>query len=176
MWLKVRHETTKCFDYKFPQLNTHLANLLGAGGVNGHLSLNCPSRFPFNRREKILRSQHLESCHMMNTIPYSGKLLREKTCDFHGFVVIRESFLCKILGVASFGTTKVSNLRKFSPWKSYFNKFAKVSSLESFPLYSTWLEPPLHQEKSSTNKHVCSILSDCNIIATKKKQGVRKML
>ena len=73
---------------------------------------------------------------MMNTIPYSGKLLREKTCDFHGFVVICESFLCKILGVASFGMAKASNLRKFSPRKSCFNKFAKVSSLESFLLYS----------------------------------------
>ena len=44
-------------------------------------------------------------------------------------------FLCEIWGVASFGTAKASNLRKFSPRKSYFNQFAKVFSLESFPLY-----------------------------------------
>ena len=56
-------------------------------------------------------------------LPYSRKLSREKTfegenfCAFHGFVAICESFLHEILGVASFGAAKASNLRKFSPGK-----------------------------------------------------------
>ena len=65
---------------------------------------------------------------------------------FHGFVAIRECFLHKIWGVASFGTAKVSNPRKFSPQKSYssqiresflrknhiLHKSAKVFSLKKF--------------------------------------------
>ena len=41
----------------------------------------------------------------------------------------------KFGGVASFGTAKVSNLQKFSLWKSYFHQFVKVFSFENFPLY-----------------------------------------
>ena len=50
-----------------------------------------------------------------------------------------ESFNCKIWGVASFAATKVSNPWKFSPRKSYFHQFAKVFSLESFPVYGCLL-------------------------------------
>ena len=72
----------------------------------------------------------------LQLLPYSGKLSREKTFHkFCSFVAIRESFLHEIWGVASFGTAKASNPRKFSPRKSYFHQFAKVFSLESFPLY-----------------------------------------
>ena len=65
-------------------------------------------------------------------VPYSRKLSREKT---FGFVAICESFLHEIWSVASFGTAKAGNLRKFSPQKLYFHQFAKVFSLESLPLY-----------------------------------------
>ena len=69
-------------------------------------------------------------------IPYSGKLFEgENFCEFHGFVAVHESFLREIWGVASFGTAKMSNPRKFYPQKSYFHQFAKVFSLKSFPLY-----------------------------------------
>ena len=68
-------------------------------------------------------------------ILYSGKLSREKTFANFGFVAIRESFLCKIGGMVSFGTAKASNLRKFSQRNHIFHQFAKVFSLESFPLY-----------------------------------------
>ena len=49
------------------------------------------------------------------SIPYSGKLLREKS--FANFAVLwlyAEVFSVQFGGVASFGTAKVSNLQKFS--------------------------------------------------------------
>ena len=52
-------------------------------------------------------------------------------------MAIRESFLREIWGVVSFGSAKASNLQKFSLQKSYFHQFAKVFSLESFPLYGS---------------------------------------
>ena len=57
-----------------------------------------------------------------HTVPYSGKLSREKT--FANFAVLRQNaqFL-EILGVASFGVAKTSNPRKFS------------SKIVCFPLY-----------------------------------------
>ena len=55
--------------------------------------------------------------------------------EFRGFVAIRESFLREIWGVVSFGVAKASNPRKFSLQKSNYYQFAKVFSLESFPLY-----------------------------------------
>ena len=68
--------------------------------------------------------------------PYCGKLSREKS--FANFAVLwlfAEVLSVKFGGVASFGAAKVSNLQKFSPWKSYFHQFVKVFSLERFPLY-----------------------------------------
>ena len=45
---------------------------------------------------------------------------------FSGFVAIRESFLHrKFRDVVSFGAAKASNLRKFSPRKSYFSPIHK---------------------------------------------------
>ena len=55
--------------------------------------------------------------------------IAENFREFRVFVAIRESFLRKIWGVASFGAAKASNPQKFSP--------SKVFSLESFLLYGT---------------------------------------
>ena len=68
---------------------------------------------------------------------YSNYRIAENFREFRGFVAIHESFLHDIWGVASFGAGKASNPQKFSPRKSYFHQFAKVFSLESFPLYGT---------------------------------------
>ena len=54
----------------------------------------------------------------------------ENLCEFHDFVAIRESFLRKILGVVFIGAEKASNLRKFSPQKSYLIAAAIVSKAE----------------------------------------------
>ena len=69
-------------------------------------------------------------------------------------MAICKSFLCEIWGVASFGTAKTSNPRKFSPRKLYFHQFAKVFSLKSFPLYGillvTWVYLPSHKDAIRT--------------------------
>ena len=47
-----------------------------------------------------------------------------------------EVFSTKFESVVSFGTAKASNLQKFSQRNLFFfQQFAKVFSLESFPLY-----------------------------------------
>ena len=46
--------------------------------------------------------------------------IAENFCKFRGFVAICESFLHKILGMASFGTAKAGNLWKFSPKIIFF--------------------------------------------------------
>ena len=66
-----------------------------------------------------------------HVIPHSRKLSREKT--FANFAVLWlfvKVFFTIFGGVASFGVVKASN-----PWN---RQFAKVFSLESFPLYSTF--------------------------------------
>ena len=75
----------------------------------------------------------------MRHLPYSGKLSREKT--FVNFVVLwlfAKVFSAKFLGMVSFGVAKVRNPQKFSPQRSYFHQFTKVSSLESFVLYGIY--------------------------------------
>ena len=49
------------------------------------------------------------------------------------FWAIRKSFLCKIWGVASFGTAKASNPRKFSPRKAYFSPIRESFLPRKFP-------------------------------------------
>ena len=76
----------------------------------------------------------------LSNLPYSSKLLREKT--FANFVVLCQCakvFSMKFGGVVFFGTAKASNPQKFSRRKSIFHQSVKVFSLESFPLYGTWL-------------------------------------
>ena len=80
---------------------------------------------------------------LVESIPYSGKLSREKT--FVNFAVLwlfAKVFSVKFGGVASFGTVKASNLRKFSLRKSYFHQFV----CKSFPLYGV---PPQCNQHSS---------------------------
>ena len=73
-------------------------------------------------------------CGYVSMIPYSGKLLREKTFVNFSFVAIS----CEIWGVVSFGVAQVSNLQKFSSRKSSFHHIVKVFSLKSFPLYGVY--------------------------------------
>ena len=87
--------------------------------------------------EKQMQRSTISNLGIIQLVPYSGETFEgENFCKFHSFVAIRESFLHKIWGVASFGKAKASNLQKFSPQKSYFHKFTKAFFLESFPLYS----------------------------------------
>ena len=61
------------------------------------------------------------------TILYSGKLSREET--FTNFAVLwlfTKVFSAKFGGVASFGTVKGSNLRKFSPKNHIFHQFLSL--------------------------------------------------
>ena len=65
---------------------------------------------------------------------YRGKLLREKTfANFAVLLQFAKVFSTKFESEASFGMAKQSNPRKFSLQK--FHQFAKVFSLDSFPLY-----------------------------------------
>ena len=64
----------------------------------------------------------MESNYCGQLLPYSRKLSREKT--FTNFAVLwrfAKVFFAKFGGVVSFGKAEVSNLRRFSPWKSYFS-------------------------------------------------------
>ena len=70
----------------------------------------------------------------MQLVQYSRETFEgEKFRKFCGFVAIRKSFLRKIWGVASFRTAKVSNLRKFSPQKSYFSTIHESFLPRKFP-------------------------------------------
>ena len=64
-------------------------------------------------------------------IPYSEKLLREKT--FVNFVVFAKVFSTKFGGVIPFGMAKASNSRKFSPRKLYFSPIHDSFPLQMFP-------------------------------------------
>ena len=52
----------------------------------------------------------------LSWLPYSGKLSREKTSA--NFIVL---WFAKVFFIKFGGMAKVSNPRKFSPWKSYFS-------------------------------------------------------
>ena len=52
---------------------------------------------------------------------------------FRGFVAIRKGFLHKIWGCGTFGAAKASNLRKFSPRKSYFSPIRESFLPRKFP-------------------------------------------
>ena len=85
-------------------------------------------------KEARAKPQCLEcSCHHQrndNTatlgVQYSGKLSREKTlANFAVLWLFAKVFSTKFGDVASFGAAEVSNLRKFSPQKSYFSPIRK---------------------------------------------------
>ena len=63
----------------------------------------------------------------------SGKLSREKTCEFRGFVAICKSFLCKIWGhgILWRGTSK--QLVKVFSVKSYFSPIRESFLPQKFP-------------------------------------------
>ena len=75
-------------------------------------------------------------------------------------------FSAKFGRVVSFCTTKASTPQKFSPRKSCFHQFAKVFSLESFPLYGSFIlcltqtinEPPV---KRRLMWMLCSVTPLC---------------
>ena len=71
------------------------------------------------------------------SISYSGKLSREKT--FANFAVLwlfTKVFYAKFGGVVSFGAAQQAFRESFLHENCLFHQFAKVFSLESFPLYS----------------------------------------
>ena len=78
-------------------------------------------------------------------LPFADFIQSFQVCciagNFRGrklFVKFAEVFSTKFESVVSFGTAKATNLQKFSQWKSFFfQQFAKVFSLESFPLYGS---------------------------------------
>ena len=53
--------------------------------------------------------------------------------EFCGFVAIYKSFFHENWDIASFGTAKMSNLRTFSPQKSYFSQIRKSFLPWKFP-------------------------------------------
>ena len=67
----------------------------------------------------------------LSWLPYSGKLSREKTSA--NFIVL---WFAKVFFIKFGGMAKVSNPRKFSPWKSYFSPIcesffpSKVSAIQ----------------------------------------------
>ena len=72
-------------------------------------------------------------CFVYKQYRIAGNFEGENFRKFYGFVAIRKCFLHKIWGVASFGTAKVSNPRKFSPQKSYSSQIRKSFLPQKFP-------------------------------------------
>ena len=73
-------------------------------------------------------------CTKTQHIPYSGKLSREKTfANFTVLWLIAKVFSAKFGSVASFGTAKANNQRKFSPQKSYFSPVHESFLPQKFP-------------------------------------------
>ena len=69
-------------------------------------------------------------------IPYSGKLLREKTfVNFVPLWLFAKVFSAKFGGMASLARHKRVIRGTFLRGNRIFHQFAKVFSLESFPLY-----------------------------------------
>ena len=66
-------------------------------------------------------------------LPYSGKLLREKT--FAGFRATHKTFFSTKFGRAVPTYDRFSIPRRFSPRNGHSYRSAKVFSLKSFPLY-----------------------------------------
>ena len=75
----------------------------------------------------------------ISDIPYSGKLSRDKMfAKFRGFGTIRESFLREFKVrkcTCEHASHPTVDPRSFLREIFYFHIFAKVLSLESFPLY-----------------------------------------
>ena len=95
-----------------------------------------PATWPHSVHEIVVPISQSPQYSWWDMVPYSGKLLREKTFrEFWGFVAIRESFLHKIVGVAFFGSDTSEQSTKVPLRKSDFHQNAKVFSLESYPLY-----------------------------------------
>ena len=94
-----------------------------------------------NYTETNVHTGLLNTDYILSTVPretFEGENFRE----FRGFVAICKSFLRKIWGVASFGTAKESNPRKFSPWKLYFSPIRESFLSQKFPAITQWNGPP----------------------------------
>ena len=90
---------------------------------------------PKNRSQSpfLLSAVDSSICNMAS-IPYSGKLSREKT--FMNFTVLwlfAKVFSTKFGGMASFGAAKVSSPQKFSLQKSYFSPIHESFLPQKFP-------------------------------------------
>ena len=91
-----------------------------------------------NAGQPLMAWQHNMQSTSDRLIPYSGKLLREKT--FANFAVLWLSakvFSAKLGDVVFFGTAKASNLRRFSTQKSYFAPICGSFLPRKFPVYGT---------------------------------------
>ena len=72
----------------------------------------------------------LLDCH----VPYSGKLSWEKTfANFAVLLLFAKVFFATFEGVVFFGAAKASNLRKFSPRKSYLSPIRGSFLPRKFP-------------------------------------------
>ena len=86
-------------------------------------------------------------------LPYSGKLnfrRRKLSHEFRGFVAIRESFLREILGLGVLWRGKREQSAKVF---SFFHQFAKVFSLDSFPLYGIPRGGIVNRETKRNGRH-----------------------
>ena len=91
-------------------------------------------------------------------IPYSGKLLREKT--FANFVVLwifAKVSSAKFRGVVSFGAAKASNPRKFFSMKIvFFTNSQKFSPLKVF-YYTVHTIQQQNCKYCKYSKHICHV-------------------
>ena len=89
-------------------------------------------------------TSHSVSVNEHHSVPYSGKLLRQKMfSNSKVLCLFAKVFSTKFGGMVSFGVARVSNSWKFLRENHIFHQFVKVFSLESFPLYgnSNVIEP-----------------------------------
>ena len=128
-------------------------------------------KFPIARLKKIIKDdcpcalQALHHCIISakslirwhaTTLPYSGKLSREKT--FANFVVVWlfvKVFSAKFWGMVSFGAAKVSNPRKFFSMKIvFFTNSQKFSPLK-VSYYTVHTIQQQNCKYCKYSKHIC---------------------
>ena len=131
------------------------------------------------------KSEYLKD---IDELPYSRKLLREKTFTNFKVMPFREGFLHKILWHAAPTYVWFQSICEFSHWNSHFLWIREVFSLKSLPLCSSWNPMASSTDLTSTilqlscNNHewtmmtgddtvitiiaVASIIRDCSCVAT----------
>ena len=98
-----------------------------------------PATWPHSVHEIVVPISQSPQYSWWDMVPYSGKLLREKTFrEFWGFVAIRESFLHKIGGVAFFGSDTSEQSTKVSSAKIWFPPKCKSFLPRKLPTIRYW--------------------------------------